>query len=226
MLQGMWGGGLFVCGGGGTLVWDTTHFSHNSFSHTQTCIQPTLSDTHMYTTHALTRVYNPPTHIHNPPTHIHNPSSPTQGALGRFINHSCDPNCETQKWIIRGELAIGLFAVRDIQVGQELTFDYNFERYGDQVWVRKGGGGGGGAFCGWGRVGVCCSVHQMWWVLLYAVGVYVVVHDVCITSSSHSTSSHNNTAPYMNTNKIHIMLSTMVLPPLPLHTHTQHTHNT
>ena len=56
-----------------------------------------------------------------------------QGALGRFINHSCDPNCETQKWVVRGELAIGLFALRDIPPGEELTFDYNFERYGDKV---------------------------------------------------------------------------------------------
>ena len=56
-----------------------------------------------------------------------------QGALGRFINHSCEPNCETQKWVVRGELAIGLFALRDISAGEELTFDYNFERYGDKV---------------------------------------------------------------------------------------------
>ena len=56
-----------------------------------------------------------------------------QGALGRFINHSCKPNCETQKWMVRGELAIGLFASIDIPAGVELTFDYNFERYGDKV---------------------------------------------------------------------------------------------
>lgn len=59
-----------------------------------------------------------------------------QGALGRFINHSCDPNCETQKWVVRGELAIGLFALRDIAAGEELTFDYNFERYGDKARAR------------------------------------------------------------------------------------------
>lgn len=58
-----------------------------------------------------------------------------QGALGRFINHSCEPNCETQKWVVRGELAIGLFAMQDIPAGVELTFDYNFERYGDKVTV-------------------------------------------------------------------------------------------
>jgi len=56
-----------------------------------------------------------------------------QGALGRFINHSCEPNCETQKWLVQGELAIGLFTQRSIRAGEELTFDYNFERYGDKV---------------------------------------------------------------------------------------------
>ena len=59
-----------------------------------------------------------------------------QGALGRFINHSCNPNCETQKWVVRGELAIGLYALKDIPAGVELTFDYNFERYGDKVRTR------------------------------------------------------------------------------------------
>ena len=55
-----------------------------------------------------------------------------RGGLGRFINHSCEPNCETQKWVVMGELAIGLFAIEDVSAGSELTFDYNFERYGDK----------------------------------------------------------------------------------------------
>jgi SET domain-containing protein len=55
-----------------------------------------------------------------------------QGNDARFINHSCSPNCETQKWVVRGELAIGLFARHNIASGEELTFDYNFERYGDK----------------------------------------------------------------------------------------------
>jgi len=58
--------------------------------------------------------------------------------LGRFINHSCDPNCETQKWLVHGELAIGLFATKDIPANTELTFDYNFERYGDKVTFMSG----------------------------------------------------------------------------------------
>ena len=56
-----------------------------------------------------------------------------QGGLGRFINHSCLPNCETQKWLVRGELTIGLFAKTDIPANTELTFDYNFDRYGDKA---------------------------------------------------------------------------------------------
>ena len=55
-----------------------------------------------------------------------------KGGVGRFINHSCSPNCETQKWVVQGELSIGLFTLKDIPAGTELTFDYNFERYGDK----------------------------------------------------------------------------------------------
>jgi histone-lysine N-methyltransferase SETD2 len=54
-----------------------------------------------------------------------------RGNLARFVNHSCAPNCETQKWMVAGELCIGMFATADVEAGQELTFDYNFERYGD-----------------------------------------------------------------------------------------------
>ncbi|KAF9599873.1 hypothetical protein IFM89_001819 [Coptis chinensis] len=51
-----------------------------------------------------------------------------KGNLGRFINHSCDPNCRTEKWMVNGEVCIGLFAMRRIKKGEELTFDYNYVR--------------------------------------------------------------------------------------------------
>ncbi|KAF5202810.1 Histone-lysine n-methyltransferase ashh2, partial [Thalictrum thalictroides] len=51
-----------------------------------------------------------------------------KGNLGRFINHSCDPNCSTEKWIVNGEVCIGLFAIRNIEKGEEVTFDYNYVR--------------------------------------------------------------------------------------------------
>ncbi|GHP12023.1 hypothetical protein PPROV_001075000 [Pycnococcus provasolii] len=54
------------------------------------------------------------------------------GNLGRFTNHSCAPNCEMQKWTVRGEVCIGIFATRDIQPGEEITMDYNFERYDER----------------------------------------------------------------------------------------------
>jgi len=53
-----------------------------------------------------------------------------KGNLARFINHSCNPNCVTQKWLVFGEIRVGLFADKDIKAGTELTFDYKFERFG------------------------------------------------------------------------------------------------
>ena len=52
------------------------------------------------------------------------------GNFGRFLNHSCEPNCETQKWDVLGEPRMGFFAKRDIAKGEDLTFDYQFERAG------------------------------------------------------------------------------------------------
>ena len=52
------------------------------------------------------------------------------GNESRFINHSCDPNAVTQKWTVGRELRIGFFAIKPIQAGEEITFNYQFERYG------------------------------------------------------------------------------------------------
>ena len=41
-----------------------------------------------------------------------------KGNYSRFMNHSCQPNCETQKWTVNGDTRVGLFAVRDIPVGE------------------------------------------------------------------------------------------------------------
>src|SRR5437867_13409958 len=47
----------------------------------------------------------------------------------RNSNHSCDPNCEAEIT----KRAIWLVALRDIQQGEELTYNYGyaFEKYGD-----------------------------------------------------------------------------------------------
>ncbi|XP_059621985.1 histone-lysine N-methyltransferase ash1 [Phlebotomus argentipes] len=51
------------------------------------------------------------------------------GSDGRFVNHSCAPNCEMQKWSVNGLPRMVLFAARDIKAGEELTYDYNFALY-------------------------------------------------------------------------------------------------
>ncbi|KMZ64367.1 Histone-lysine N-methyltransferase [Zostera marina] len=53
-----------------------------------------------------------------------------KGSLARFINHSCQSNCETRKWTVLGEVRVGIFAKQAISVGTELSYDYNFEWYG------------------------------------------------------------------------------------------------
>ncbi|XP_035306389.1 histone-lysine N-methyltransferase ASH1L isoform X3 [Cricetulus griseus] len=51
------------------------------------------------------------------------------GNEARFINHSCDPNCEMQKWSVNGVYRIGLYALKDVLAGTELTYDYNFHSF-------------------------------------------------------------------------------------------------
>lgn len=56
-----------------------------------------------------------------------------RGNISRFINHSCDPNAETQKWTVNGELRVGFFSRKDIKKGEEITFDYQYQRYGKEA---------------------------------------------------------------------------------------------
>lgn len=53
-----------------------------------------------------------------------------KGNKSRYINHSCCPNTEMQKWMIDGETRIGIFATRDIKRGEHLTYDYKFVQFG------------------------------------------------------------------------------------------------
>lgn len=48
--------------------------------------------------------------------------------LAMFINHSCDPNCETTE--VRGRVWIE--AIRDIAPGEEITYDYCLYDGGDE----------------------------------------------------------------------------------------------
>ncbi len=46
-----------------------------------------------------------------------------------FINHSCDPNCESEE---KGE-RIFISAIRDIAAGEELTYEYNLHDSDDEA---------------------------------------------------------------------------------------------
>ena len=79
------------------------------------------------------------------------------GNEARFINHSCEPNAATQKWtvgrqlrigkfkiltldnigfcyLLLNEVFLGFFAIRTIHAGEEVTFNYQFERYGLELY--------------------------------------------------------------------------------------------
>ena len=51
------------------------------------------------------------------------------GNDSRFINHSCEPNCEAE--IARSRVFI--FALRDIAAGEELSYDYAYQRSGEET---------------------------------------------------------------------------------------------
>lgn len=53
-----------------------------------------------------------------------------RGNLGRFCNHSCNPNCYVDKWVVGDKLRMGIFAERRVKAGEELVFNYNVDRYG------------------------------------------------------------------------------------------------
>ncbi|XP_055903640.1 probable histone-lysine N-methyltransferase set-23 [Eupeodes corollae] len=72
-----------------------------------------------------------------------------RGNIGRYLNHSCQPNCEILSVRVDCPIPkIAIFAKRDIQAGEELCFHY-------------GNGGGGGLNVDRGGVGVGGGgVHQ------------------------------------------------------------------
>jgi len=50
------------------------------------------------------------------------------GGVARYINHSCEPNCQVERWKVRGIMRAAVVAYKDIPAGTELSFDYQWER--------------------------------------------------------------------------------------------------
>lgn len=74
----------------------------------------------------LSTIYKGSPHFYG--MHLHGKyviDSHRMGNISRFINSSCDPNCEIQRWFVKGEPRIAIFAKKNINVGEELTIKYN-----------------------------------------------------------------------------------------------------
>ena len=51
------------------------------------------------------------------------------GNAARFINHSCDANAYTQTWTVGAQQRVGIWAKKDIEVGEEVTYNYNAQTF-------------------------------------------------------------------------------------------------
>ena len=62
-----------------------------------------------------------------------------EGNFSRFINHSCGPNCILLPINVDGFIRNGIFALRDIEAGEFLSYDYHFDtKHADRFWCRCG----------------------------------------------------------------------------------------
>ncbi|KAJ7523080.1 hypothetical protein O6H91_18G036600 [Diphasiastrum complanatum] len=58
-----------------------------------------------------------------------------KGGIARFVNHSCLPNCVAKVICVKNQKKVVFFAERDINAGEEITYDYhfNYEKDGDKI---------------------------------------------------------------------------------------------
>lgn len=61
-----------------------------------------------------------------------------RGCCARFINHSCDPNSYSKIIAAESEKKIVIFALRDLGVGEEVTYDYKFPFEEEKIPCRCG----------------------------------------------------------------------------------------
>ncbi|CUM64107.1 uncharacterized protein PRCAT00001698001 [Priceomyces carsonii] len=51
-----------------------------------------------------------------------------KGGIARFINHCCNPSCTAKIIKVEGKKRIVIYALKDVEANEELTYDYKFER--------------------------------------------------------------------------------------------------
>ena len=49
-----------------------------------------------------------------------------KGNTTRWVNHSCEPNCATRCVVLDGKRRVVLYSSRNVEAGEELTYDYQF----------------------------------------------------------------------------------------------------
>jgi SET domain-containing protein len=54
-----------------------------------------------------------------------------KGNIARFINHSCSPNLQVEKWYVNRTPRLGLWAKRPIAAGEELSYNYSVKWHGN-----------------------------------------------------------------------------------------------
>ncbi len=74
------------------------------------------------------------------------------GSTARFANHSCNPTCALQKWVVLGEPRICLVPLQDLPAGTEIT--YNYQYYQDGLDVDNAAMSRQRCLCGFAR---CCG---------------------------------------------------------------------
>ena len=60
-----------------------------------------------------------------------------KGNIARFINHSCQPNLEVQKWYVHRTPRLGLFAKQPIAADEELSYNYSVKWSGNLDWAQR-----------------------------------------------------------------------------------------
>eukprot|EP00741_Cyanophora_paradoxa_P023140 tig00021569_g22350.t1 len=68
-----------------------------------------------------------------------------RGGAARLVNHSCEPSLRTAQVHVGGTARprVGLYALRDLARGEELTFDYDYDPERNSARVEEAAGGGG-----------------------------------------------------------------------------------
>ncbi|KAI8062760.1 SET domain-containing protein [Gilbertella persicaria] len=56
-----------------------------------------------------------------------------KGNMARFINHCCTPNCSVKIMMVHQQKKVMIYANRDIEAGEEITYDYKLPSQTEKI---------------------------------------------------------------------------------------------